>query len=468
MKSQIFGTDGVRGRANTHPMTAETAMRLGQSAGRLFSHGARRTSAVLGKDTRLSGYMLESALVAGLCSVGTDVILTGPVPTPAVGMLTRSLRADFGIMISASHNPAEDNGIKFFGPDGYKLSDAEEDGIERLLTVGPRLSEPLDIGRATRIEGAAERYMEFAKAGFPKGLRLDGLRIVVDAANGAAYRTAPSVIWELGAEVVRIGTEPDGLNINAGCGSTDVAACVHAVLETGADLGIALDGDADRVQLIDECGGLIDGDQLMALIAERHAAAGTLRGGAVVATIMSNLGLERHLAGLGIELVRTKVGDRYVVEKMRELGCNVGGEQSGHIILSEHTTTGDGLIAALQALAAISEERRPASQTLRRFAPVPQVLRNIRVGRGAGALLEDPAVRGAVAAAEARLNGSGRLLLRPSGTEPLIRLMVEGPDDQVIDTMAEDICSTVTEAAAQESRRRSVSWADDIIAESLP
>ena len=467
MSRRLFGTDGVRGRANSHPMTSETVMRLGQSAGQKFRSGTQRSSVVIGKDTRLSCYMLESALVAGFCSVGMDVVMTGPIPTPAIGMLTRSLRADLGVMISASHNPAEDNGIKFFGRDGFKLSDAQGAWIEDGLKARVQLVEPAEIGRAHRIEGAAERYIEFAKSSFPKGLSLDGLRIVVDAANGAAYRTAPRVLWELGAEIIAIGTEPDGTNINDACGSTDTNTCTQVVLENGAHLGIALDGDADRVQLIDENGRLVDGDQLMALIAERQAAAGKLRGGAVVATVMSNLGLEWHLAKHDIGLVRTPVGDRYVVEQMREIGCNVGGEQSGHIILSDHTTTGDGLIAALQALASIAEERRPASEILHRFKRVPQVQRNIRIATGAQPL-EDTAVRTAVALAEKRLDGVGRLVLRPSGTEPVIRVMVEGANESVIQTVAEDVCSAVSSAAMVKSNTCRGNWSEDVIQESLP
>ncbi|PJA59192.1 MAG: phosphoglucosamine mutase, partial [Rhodobacterales bacterium CG_4_9_14_3_um_filter_71_31] len=370
MTRSIFGTDGVRGQANTHPMTAEIAMKLGQAAGRRFQRGGLRHRAVIGKDTRLSGYMIESALQAGLTSAGMDVFLLGPVPTPAVGMLTRSMRADLGVMISASHNPYQDNGIKLFGPDGFKLSDAEEAEIEALMGRAPTHAAPDQIGRAKRVEGGAARYVEFAKATFPKHLRLDGLKIVIDCANGAAYQTAPDVLWELGADIVKIGVSPNGANINAGCGSTAPEACQRAVVEHGAHLGVALDGDADRVHVIDETGRIVDGDQLMALIAGRWAAAGRLSGGALVATVMSNLGLERWLAARGVGLERTRVGDRYVVEKMRAGGYNVGGEQSGHIILSDFTTTGDGLIAALQALAALIEDGRPASQALRLFEPL--------------------------------------------------------------------------------------------------
>jgi phosphoglucosamine mutase len=445
MTRAIFGTDGVRGRANTEPMTAETALRLGQAAGRFFRRGADSGRVVIGKDTRLSGYMIESALQAGFTSVGMNVFLLGPVPTPAVGMLTRSLRADVGVMVSASHNGFEDNGIKFFGPDGFKLSDAAESEIEALMTADPGPVAPAAIGRARRIEGGAERYVEFAKATFPKGLSLDGLRVVVDCANGAAYRTAPTVLWELGADTVPIGVTPDGTNINAGCGSTDVAACQQRVIETRADLGIALDGDADRLLLVDERGQLVDGDQIMALIARRWAALGRLSGGALVATVMSNLGLERCLAQDEIRLERTKVGDRYVVERMRECGFNIGGEQSGHLILSDFTTTGDGLIAALQVLAALAEAGSPASELLHVFDPLPQRLRSVRYAPGARPL-ETDAVRLAVAEAEQRLAQSGRLVIRPSGTEPVIRVMAEGEDRAMVDATVDMVCGAIAAA----------------------
>lgn len=444
---KIFGTDGIRGQANQHPMTAGVALRLGQAAGRHFMRGDHRHRVVIGKDTRLSGYMLESALQAGLTSAGVDVFLLGPVPTPAVGMLTRSLRADAGIMISASHNPFQDNGIKLFGPDGFKLSDVDEAAIEALMDEGVALAEPGRIGRAQRIDGGAERYVEFAKATFPRTLSLEGLKIVVDCANGAAYRTAPTVLWELGAEILRIGTAPDGLNINDRCGSTDPAACQAAVIEHGADLGIALDGDADRVILIDEKGRVVDGDQLMALIAERWAESGRLVGETVVATIMSNLGLERRLAGKGIRLERTKVGDRYVVERMRSGGFNLGGEQSGHMVMTDFTTTGDGLIAALQALAALIDADRPASEVLRRFDPLPQLLRNVRY-HPSGRPLEDPSVQAAIAEGAAQLGTTGRLLIRPSGTEAVIRVMAEGEDPDVIAGVVNSICMVIAEAAA--------------------
>jgi len=451
MTRSIFGTDGVRGQANTHPMTAEIAMKLGQAAGLRFQRGGLRHRAVIGKDTRLSGYMIESALQAGLTSAGMDVFLLGPVPTPAVGMLTRSMRADLGVMISASHNPYQDNGIKLFGPDGFKLSDAEEAEIEALMGRAPTHAAPDQIGRAKRVEGGAARYVEFAKATFPKHLRLDGLKIVIDCANGAAYQTAPDVLWELGADIVKIGVSPNGANINAGCGSTAPEACQRAVVEHGAHLGVALDGDADRVHVIDETGRIVDGDQLMALIAGRWAAAGRLSGGALVATVMSNLGLERWLAARGVGLERTRVGDRYVVEKMRAGGYNVGGEQSGHIILSDFTTTGDGLIAALQALAALIEDGRPASQALRLFEPLPQVLRSVRYDRAARPL-EDAGVVRVIAAAEARLNGAGRLVIRASGTEPVIRVMAEGEDAAIVEATVGAVCEAVGKAACAAAR----------------
>jgi phosphoglucosamine mutase len=446
MERTIFGTDGVRGRANRHPMTAEVALRLGQAAGRLFRRGGHRHRVVIGKDTRLSGYMLESALQAGFTSAGMDVFLLGPVPTPAVGMLTRSLRADVGVMVSASHNPYQDNGIKLFGPDGFKLSDEEEAAIEALMTGAPELAAPDQIGRARRVDGGGERYVEFAKSTFPKALRLDGLRIALDCANGAAWRVAPQVLEELGAEVVPLGVAPDGANINAACGSTHPEACQRAVLERRADLGLALDGDADRVHLIDETGAVVDGDQIMALIAGRWAAEGRLTGGALVTTVMSNLGLERWLAARGVGLLRTAVGDRYVVERMRADGCNVGGEQSGHVILTDFTTTGDGLIAALQALAALVEGGRPASESLRLFEPVPQGLRSVRYRPGC-APLEDPRVRGAIAQAERRLGTTGRLVVRASGTEPLIRVMAEAGEPELVGAVLDEVCAAVAAVA---------------------
>ncbi len=447
MSRRLFGTDGIRGRANRHPMTAEIAMRLGMAAGNYFIRGDHRHRAVIGKDTRRSGYMIETALTAGFTAAGMDVVLLGPMPTPAVGMITRSIRADLGVMISASHNPFEDNGIKLFGPDGFKLSDKAEAAIERLMAETPVLAAPGEIGQARRLDDGRGRYIEFSKATFPRRLTLAGLKVVIDCANGAAYATAPEVLWELGAEVVRIGTSPDGENINLGCGSTDPEACRQAVIEQGADLGIALDGDADRVHLLDEQGALIDGDQIMALIANRWAKAGRLRGGRLVATVMSNLGLERFLAARGIGLLRTRVGDRYVVEAMRAEGCNIGGEQSGHIILTDHVTTGDGLLAALQVLAAMVEEGRPASALCHLFEPVPQMLRSVRYAPGTRPL-EEAAVKEAIAAGEARLGESGRLVIRPSGTEPVIRVMAEGDDRALVEAAVDEICAAIERAGA--------------------
>jgi phosphoglucosamine mutase len=432
MSRKLFGTDGVRGRANDDPMTPETALRLGQAAGRFFTTGGHAHRVVIGKDTRRSGYMLETAMTAGFTSVGMDVFLVGPIPTPAVGFLTRSMRADLGVMISASHNPYQDNGIKFFGPDGFKLSDAAEEAIEGLLDGPPALAVPERIGRATRIDDGRGRYMEFAKTTFPRGQRLDGLKVVIDCANGAAYRTAPQVLWELGAEVVPVGVTPDGFNITRGCGSTDTAAAAAAVVSHGADLGVCLDGDADRVLIIDETGVLADGDQFMALIADRWAAEGRLAKGALVASVMSNLGLERHLAEQGLGLVRAPVGDRYVVEAMREGGYNLGGEQSGHIVMTDHVTTGDGLIAALQFLSAMVETGRRASELARVFEPYPQALRNVRYRKGA-APLDQARVRAAIAEGEARIAGRGRLVIRKSGTEPLVRIMGECEDAALLD-----------------------------------
>ncbi|MGF1503192.1 MAG: phosphoglucosamine mutase [Paracoccaceae bacterium] len=446
MNRKYFGTDGIRGRANSHPMTAEVAMRLGQAAGRYFTRGDHRHSVVIGKDTRRSGYMLETALTAGFTSVGMDVLQTGPIPTPAVGMLTRSLRADAGVMISASHNPFEDNGIKLFGPDGFKLSDAVEQAIEELMENGSHLVPPGQIGRATRIDDGRGRYIEFCKASFPRGRQLKGLRIVVDCANGAAYRTAPEVLWELGADVIRLGTAPNGENINLNCGSTDPAAAQAAVVDHGADLGIALDGDADRVHLIDEKGRVIDGDQLMALIALRMAAAGALAGRTLVATVMSNLGLERALSAEGIGLRRTKVGDRYVVEEMRAHGFNLGGEQSGHVILGDFVTTGDGLLAALQVLAALTEGDRPASEVCALFEPVPQLLKNVRFNPAARPL-DDPEVTAAIGAGERELGRAGRLVIRKSGTEPVIRVMGEAEDAALLERVVDDICARVASVA---------------------
>ncbi|MBE7618415.1 phosphoglucosamine mutase [Gluconacetobacter entanii] len=441
---RLFGTDGIRGTANQDPMTVEIAQKLGQAAGLRFIQGTHRHSVLLGKDTRLSGYMIECALVSGFLSAGMDVTLVGPMPTPAIAMLTRSLRADLGVMISASHNPYGDNGIKLFGPDGFKLSDEVEAEIEETMRsdLSGRLAAPDQIGRASRLNDAAGRYIESAKSSFPRGLRLDGLRIVIDCANGAAYRVAPTALWELGAEVIRIGCDPDGININEGCGSTRPEALCNAVTRHRADIGIALDGDADRVLIADEKGRLIDGDQILALIARSWVKQGRLAGRQIVATVMSNMGLERFLSEQGLDLIRTAVGDRYVVEKMRELGANLGGEQSGHMLLSDFATTGDGLVAALQVLAVLVEEGRPASEVCRMFTPYPQLLRNVRFA-GRSPLL-DPAIAEARRAAEARLGERGRLVLRESGTEPLIRVMVEAEDEQLVRQVVDDMCAAIT------------------------
>ena len=444
MTRKFFGTDGIRGLTNSPPMTADVAMKVGQAAGTYFLRGDHRHRVVIGKDTRLSGYMMESALVAGFASVGMDVVLLGPMPTPAVAMLTRSMRADLGVMISASHNPYADNGIKLFGPDGYKLSDEAERAIERLLDKEPRLARPDQIGRAKRIDDARGRYIHFAKATFPDRLRLDGLKVVVDCANGAAYHVAPEALWELGADVVPLGVKPNGLNINDGCGSTHPELLRETVVASGADIGLALDGDADRLIVVDEKGRVVDGDQLMALVATSYARRGELRGGAVVATVMSNLGLEQRLAEDKIALKRTAVGDRYVLEEMRSSGCNVGGEQSGHIILTDHATTGDGLVAGLQVLAALVEEGKPASQLLDQFDPVPQLLRNVRFNGGEP--LEAKSVQDRIAAAEAELGAEGRLVIRKSGTEPLIRVMAEGRDQAAVERIVEEICAAVAAA----------------------
>jgi phosphoglucosamine mutase len=425
-------------------MTAEMAQRVGQAAGAHFLRGDHRHRVVIGKDTRLSGYMMESAMISGFTSVGMDVVMVGPVPTPAVAMLARSMRADLGVMISASHNPYIDNGIKLFGPDGYKLSDEDELEIEALIERGPKLVPPAEIGRARKIEDARGRYIHFAKSTFPEEHSLDGLKIVVDCANGAAYQVAPSALWELGADVVSIGVSPNGLNINEGCGSTAPQALQQRVVEEGAHIGIALDGDADRLIVVDEKGKVVDGDQLMALIALSWARRGLLRGGAVVATVMSNLGLERHLEANGLGLVRAKVGDRYVLEEMRRGGYNVGGEQSGHIILTDHATTGDGLVAALQVLAELVQTGKPASELLHQFDPLPQLLKNVRFGGGQP--LETSAVKNAIADAEAQLAGKGRLVIRKSGTEPLIRVMAEGEDPALVEQMVDQICEAVRAA----------------------
>ncbi len=428
------------------PMTAETALKVGTAAAAYFTRGDHRHRVVIAKDTRISGYMLEPALTSGFVSMGMDVILVGPMPTPAVAMLTRSLRADLGVMISASHNPFEDNGIKLFGPDGFKLSDEVEHEIEALMDDWPPsdLVAPAKLGRAKRLEDAGGRYTEYAKQTFPRGLTLDGLKVVIDCAHGAAYKVAPEVLWELGAEVVPVGVSPDGFNINKGCGSTDTAYMREQVVAHGADIGIALDGDADRVLISDENGNLVDGDQLMALIAERWNANGLLTGGGVVATVMSNLGLERHLQAGGLTLQRTSVGDRYVVQHMRTHGFNLGGEQSGHIVLSDYSTTGDGLIAALQILAVLVDRGRPASEVCCVFAPVPQILKNVRVNGGAP--LMDSSVKNAVESGERRLADSGRLLIRPSGTEPVIRVMAEGDDADMIAAVVDEIADVIERA----------------------
>jgi phosphoglucosamine mutase len=450
---RLFGTDGIRGTANRTPMDATTALRLGQAAGLYFNRGEHRHRVVIGKDTRLSGYLLEPALTAGFIGAGMDVVLVGPLPTPAIAMLTRSLRADLGVMISASHNPFEDNGIKLFGPDGLKLSDAQEVAIEALMAAGDerlaeRLAAPARLGRASRLDDAPGRYIEAAKAAFPKGLSLDGLRIAVDCANGAAYKVAPTVLWELGAEVVPVGVAPDGLNINRDCGSTAPARLAELVRERRADLGIVLDGDADRLVLADERGQIVDGDQILALVAGSWARQERLRGGAVVATVMSNLGLERHLEGLGLKLIRAKVGDRYVAEGMREHGCNLGGEQSGHLIMSDFATTGDGLIAALQVLAVLVEEKRPASEVCRRFTPLPQRLVNVRVAAGSAPALSDAELVREIAAAEARLGTRGRVLIRPSGTEPVIRVMAEAEEEALVEDVVGRLAAAIRARAA--------------------
>lgn len=443
---KYFGTDGVRGRANTAPMTAEMALRIGAAAGQYFrGDGSNGHRVVIGKDTRLSGYMFENALTAGLTSMGMNVLLLGPMPTPAVGMMARSLRADLGIMISASHNPHHDNGIKFFGPDGFKLSDEAELEIERLIDAGTDLVPAEEIGRAKRINDVRYRYAERIKSSLPAGTSLRGMKIVVDCANGAAYRTAPETLWELGAEVIPVGVSPDGTNINQGCGSTAPQLAAETVVAHGADLGICLDGDADRIMILDETGTVADGDQLMALLATRLAAEDRLNGGTLVATVMSNLGLERHLTDMGLALHRTKVGDRYVVEAMRANGWNLGGEQSGHIVMSDYATTGDGLLAGLQFVGAMIASGKPASALTRQFATVPQLLKNVRYGAG-----QDPLsaanVTAAIAQAEADLQGKGRLLIRKSGTEPLIRVMAECEDDGLLTQVVDGIVAEVEAA----------------------
>ena len=447
MARKYFGTDGIRGRANG-AITPELALKVGQSAGLMFQNGEHRHRVLIGKDTRLSGYMIETALVAGFTSVGMDVLLTGPMPTPAVAMLTRSMRADLGVMISASHNPYDDNGIKLFGPDGYKLSDEIELNIEKLIDadLGKRLAKSADLGRAKRIDGVQDRYIEFAKRTLPRNMSLEGLRVVVDCAHGAGYQVAPNALWELGAEVISMGVEPDGFNINKECGSTEPGALANKVREVRADIGIALDGDADRLAIVDELGHVVDGDQIMAVIAESWHADGRLAKSGVVATVMSNLGLERYLGTLGLTLARTSVGDRYVLERMLEHGYNVGGEASGHIILSDYATTGDGLVAALQVLAVVKKQNGPVSKVCHRFEPLPQILRNVRYKKGKP--LEDAKVRLAIKSAEEMLNGQGRLVIRPSGTEPVIRVMGEGDDKALVENVVDGIVEALTDAAA--------------------
>jgi len=447
MSRKLFGTDGVRGTANTHPMTAEMALRIGAAVGRYFRRDGGSTvhRVVIGKDTRLSGYMFENALTAGLTSTGMNVLLLGPVPTPAVGLLTTSMRADLGVMISASHNPASDNGIKFFGPDGFKLSDEVEAEIEHLIETGVEPAQAQNIGRAKRIDDGRFRYVERVKSTFPAGMRLDGIKVVIDCANGAAYRAAPEVLWELGADVIPVGVSPDGRNINLDCGSTKPRVAAETVVSHGADLGICLDGDADRVILIDEKGHVADGDQIMALLAARWAEEGRLKGNALVATVMSNLGLERFLNARGVGLERTGVGDRYVVERMRAGGFNLGGEQSGHIVMTDYATTGDGLMAGLQFLAEMVRTGQPASSLTASFEKVPQLLQNVRYAEGQTPL-EAASVQRAIAAAEAALIGKGRLLIRKSGTEPLVRVMAECEDDALLVKVVEGIVAEVKAA----------------------
>jgi phosphoglucosamine mutase len=447
MARRYFGTDGIRGRANG-VITPELALRVGQAAGVVFRRGEHRHRVLIGKDTRLSGYMIETALVAGFTSVGMDVFQTGPMPTPAVAMLTRSMRCDLGVMISASHNPFDDNGIKLFGPDGYKLSDEIEDKIEALIDADltKSLAKSADLGRAKRIDGVHDRYIEFAKRTLPRTMSFEGLRIVIDCANGAAYQVVPEALWELGAEVISVGVEPDGFNINRECGSTAPEELCRKVREMRADIGIALDGDADRVLVADERGHIVDGDQLLAVIAESLKEDGRLAKPGVVGTVMSNLGLERYLGGIGLSLERTPVGDRYVLEHMREHGFNVGGEQSGHIIMSDFTTTGDGFVAALQVLAVVKKQDEPVSKVCHRFDPLPQVLKNVRYKSGKP--LENAKVRTAIKQAQAKLNGQGRLVVRPSGTEPVIRVMVEGDDKGLVEEVVDGIVEALTQAAA--------------------
>lgn len=446
MTRKYFGTDGIRGTVNQHPMTADIAMRLGVAAGSYFNRGGYRNRVVIAKDTRLSGYLIEPALTAGFVSVGVDVILVGPMPTPAVAMLTKSLRADMGVMISASHNPYHDNGIKIFDHEGYKLSDEVELEIEaRMDEDSANFYVASDkLGRAKRLDDAPGRYIEFVKSTFPKDQSLDGMRIVIDCANGAAYHLAPTVLWELGADVIPVGVEPNGFNINSDCGSTSPKRMQETVIQSGADIGIALDGDADRLAICDEKGQMVDGDQVMAMVATFSHYNNKLRGGGIVATHMSNMGLERYLEGIELNLHRTKVGDRYVMEGMRQKGCNIGGEQSGHIILSDYSTTGDGLLAALQVLALIEGSGKPVSDSTKLFTPVPQLLKNVRYSKGAP--LEDSRVQAAIQHAEEKLGKDGRVFIRKSGTEPLIRVMIEGDDALEIDALANSIVSAIEQA----------------------
>jgi phosphoglucosamine mutase len=447
MARRYFGTDGIRGRANK-VITPELALKVGQAAGLVFKNGEHRHRVLIGKDTRLSGYMIETALVAGFTSVGMDVLLTGPIPTPAVGMLTRSMRADLGVMISASHNPYDDNGIKLFGPDGFKLNDEVESRIEDLLDsdLAKQLAKSEELGRAKRIDGVQDRYIEFAKLTLPRAIDLSGLRVVIDCANGAAYRVAPGALWELGADVISIGVDPDGFNINKGVGSTDLTAISNKVREMRADIGIALDGDADRVMIIDERGHVVDGDQLLAVIAQSWKEDGRLQGKGVVATVMSNLGLERYLRSIDLDLIRTPVGDRYVLERMRADGYNVGGEQSGHIIMTDYTTTGDGFVAALQVLAVVKRHNKPVSEVCHRFEPLPQILKNVRYQTGKP--MENAGVKTAIASAEKKLGVGGRLLVRASGTESLIRVMAEGDDKVLVEAVVDDVIEALTQVAA--------------------
>ena len=446
MAEKLFGTDGVRGQANTHPMTAEMALKLAAAAGRYFRKDQKEHRVVIGKDTRRSGYMVEYAMTSGFASTGMNVFLLGPVPTPAVGMLTRSMRADVGVMISASHNPYRDNGIKFFGPEGYKLSDDAEREIEAMVAGKIEMARPENIGKVTRIDDALGRYMEFAKTAFPRKRILEGLKVVVDCANGAAYKAAPIVLWELGADVIPLGVSPDGFNINEGCGSTYTKTAADAVVANGADVGICLDGDADRVMLIDEKGRVADGDQIMGLIAKRWSKSGRLNHDTLVATVMSNMGLEKHLIGEGLTLLRTSVGDRYVVEAMRKGGFNLGGEQSGHIVMSDYVTTGDGLMAGLQFLGALVHSGKPASELARVFDPYPQLLENIRYGEGPDPL-DSESVHQAIADGEAAFGDKGRLLIRKSGTEPLVRVMGECEDAGLLKRVVAEISDAVRSAA---------------------